>query len=130
MKAAELARQIGVSQPTVHGWINEGHGITWANARRVAKALNVAPAWIMFGTDEEAERVTQTAEELTFLRLFREQDDDGQRSILKYLTVAPKAPTPRGTSPPRPTLGGSVTRNKEGNDCGKVVPLVASHKKH
>jgi transcriptional regulator with XRE-family HTH domain len=93
MKPVELARRLNVSQPTVHGWVNEIHGITWSNIRRVATVLTVAPGWLMFGADEEAERVAQTPEELAFLRLFRELDDSGQASVLRLL-AAMQRPAP------------------------------------
>lgn len=85
LKPVDLARALKVSQPTVHNWVNEAHGITWANARRVAEYLKVSPGWIMFGSDEEAERVAQTAEEFGFLRLYRELDDAGQAAILRLM---------------------------------------------
>jgi transcriptional regulator with XRE-family HTH domain len=94
LKPAELARRMKVSQPTVHGWVNHHHGITWANARRVAAVLNVAPGWIMFGADTEAERVAQTGEELALLRLYRELEDADQVSFLRLLqrTLSPGGP--------------------------------------
>lgn len=88
-KAADLARALKVSQPTVNGWLTGRHGITWLNVRRVARELRVPAGWIMFGSDEAAERAAQTAEELAFLRLLREKDDEGQAAILKFLTVLP-----------------------------------------
>lgn len=87
MKPVELARRLNVSQPTVHGWVNEVHGITWSNIRRVAAVLKVAPGWLMFGSDVETERIAETPEELAFLRLFRELDDAGQASVLRLLTA-------------------------------------------
>jgi transcriptional regulator with XRE-family HTH domain len=90
LRPADLARRLKVSQPTVHGWVNQLHGITWANARRVAAVLKVSPGWIMFGADEEAERVAQTAAELAFLRLFREVDDPAQASVLRLMTAMPR----------------------------------------
>jgi transcriptional regulator with XRE-family HTH domain len=86
---AELARRVKVRESTVSNWISGHHGITWSNARAVGRALKISPGWIMFGADQEAERMAQTPEELAFLRLFREADDAGQASTLKYLTVFP-----------------------------------------
>jgi transcriptional regulator with XRE-family HTH domain len=94
MRPVELARQLKLSQPTIHGWVNSQHGITWSNVRRAAKALGVSPSWIMFGADEEAERLTQTKEELTFLRLFRELADEDQVAALRLLSamIGPRFP--------------------------------------
>jgi transcriptional regulator with XRE-family HTH domain len=103
MRPVDLARRLKVSQPTVHGWVNQVHGITWANARRVAAVLKVAPGWIMFGADEEAERIAQTAQELAFLRLYRELDDSGQASVLRLLTAMQHPPSdPSASIPPKP----------------------------
>lgn len=88
-RPVDLARALKVSQPTVHAWVHETHGITWANVRRIARELGVPPGWLWFGADEAAERAAQTAEELAFLRLLREKDDEGQAAILKFLTVLP-----------------------------------------
>lgn len=117
MRQADLARALKVSQPTVHGWVNKVHGITWANARRVAAVLKVSPGWIMFGTDEEAERIAQTAEELAFLRLYRELDDPAQSSVLRLITAMPRAPEPsspaqpRERAPPHPPPGESAAKS-------------------
>jgi transcriptional regulator with XRE-family HTH domain len=101
LRPVDLARRLKVSQPTVHGWVNQLHGITWANARRVAAALNVSPGWIMFGSDEEAERVAQTGEELAFLRLYRDLDDSAQASVLRLITAMPPlSSSARGHGPP------------------------------
>lgn len=119
MKPVELARKLKVSQPTVHGWVNQLHGITWENARRVAAALKVSPGWIMFGADEEAERVAQTSEELGFLRLFREFDDADHASLLRLMGAMkqqpPTAPSskPKERAPPPPfSQGGTVQQNR------------------
>lgn len=89
LKQVQLARRLKVTQPTVHGWVNGTHGITWANVRRIARALRVSPGWIAFGSDEESERAAQDAEELAFLRMFREKDDDSRASLLMYLSKLP-----------------------------------------
>ena len=129
MRPVDLARKLKVSQPTVHAWVNQLHGITWANVRRVASALNVSPGWIMFGADEEAERVAQSAVELAFLRLYREYDDAAQASLLRLMTAMPRAasssattpPPPKERPPPFPRSGGSVIENSNAGDCAKVV---------
>ena len=92
LKPVDLARKLSVSQPTVHGWLNNTHGITWENARRVGRLLNVPPGWIMFGADKEAQSMAQTPEEMAFLTMFRDADDDGQAAVLKYLTVLSRPP--------------------------------------
>lgn len=97
MRASDLARLAKVSQPTVHSWINAKHGITWTNVRRAAAALGVSAGWIMFGTNEDAERMAQTGEELSFLRMYRDLNDDDQASLLRFLgslgrTAAKPAP--------------------------------------
>lgn len=141
LKAAELARRLNVSQPTVHGWLNHLHGITWTNARRVAAVLKVAPGWIMFGADEEAERVAQTSEELAFLRLFRELDDNDHASLLRLMAAmqhpppTKQRPKPNERAPPsNPLKGGSVARNPAKPDCEanvakrRVVRLVEAER--
>ena len=85
LRAADLARRAKVSQPTVHSWINSKHGISWANVRRAAAVLGVSASWIMFGTNEEAERMAQTGDELSFLRLYRDLSDDDQATLLRFL---------------------------------------------
>jgi transcriptional regulator with XRE-family HTH domain len=132
MRPVDLARELKISQPTVHAWVNQLHGITWANVRRVASVLKVSPGWIMFGADEEAERVAQTALELAFLRLYREYDDAAQASLLRLMTAMPRAPSGAATPiphqerppPPRPRSGGSVIENSNAGDCAKVVHLA------
>ena len=124
MRPVDLARKLKISQPTVHGWVNQVHGITWANVRRVASVLKVSPGWIMFGADEEAERVAQTADELAFLRLYREMDDPAQASVLRLMTAMPRAASiPNERSPPRPTRGGNVAASDRIGDCANVVRL-------
>lgn len=125
VRPADLARHLRVSQPTVHGWVNQLHGITWANARRVAAALQVSPGWIMFGADEEAERIAQTHEELGFLRLFRGLDDIGQASILRLMAAMPE-PSKKKRGPPerpptRPRPRGSVEQSAGRDDSENVV---------
>lgn len=107
LKAADLARRAKVSQPTVHSWINSKHGITWANVRRAAAVLGVPPSWIMFGANEEAERMAQTGDELSFLRLYRDLSDDDQVALLRFLTsmhrtTARPTPAPRASAAPEP----------------------------
>ena len=131
MRPVDLARKLKVSQPTVHAWVNQMHGIKWANVRRVASALKVSPGWIMFGANEEAERVAQTAVELAFLRLFRELDDPTQASVLRLLTAMPRTTIPTLTPPepnerappPRPRLGGSVAISDGCEGGANVVQL-------
>lgn len=127
MKPVDLARKLKVSQPTVHGWVNQVHGITWTNVRRVASALKVSPGWIMFGADEEAERVAQTADELAFLRIYRELDDPAQASVLRLMTAMPRAassppPQPRERPPPDPPVGGNAADNEDIGDCVRIIP--------
>jgi len=105
LRAADLARRAKVSQPTVHSWINSKHGISWANVRRAAAVLGVSASWIMFGTNEEAERMAQTGDELSFLRLYRDLSDDDQATLLRFLasmhrtSQQPAAPIPDRTAP-------------------------------
>jgi transcriptional regulator with XRE-family HTH domain len=132
MKPAELARRLHVSQPTVHGWVNQLHGITWANARRVAAVLKVAPGWIMFGADEEAERVAQTSEELGFLRLYRELDDLGQASVLRLLTAMQHPPPdtrPKVTDqPPFPPGDRKEKPDRASADCPPLRVVDAARR--
>jgi transcriptional regulator with XRE-family HTH domain len=121
MRPVELARRLKVSQPTVHGWINHLHGITWENVRAVAGVLKVSPGWLMFGADEEAERVAQTAIELAFLRLIREISDSDQAAVLRLVT-AMQHPTP-GQKPPPQTHGSADRKTR---DCTLVTPLRRS----
>jgi transcriptional regulator with XRE-family HTH domain len=85
--AADLARKLAVSQPTVHAWVTGLHGIRWANARRVAKVLEVSPAWLMFGADAVTEGMAQGTDELALLRLFREIGEVEQASILRRMAT-------------------------------------------
>ncbi len=87
LSAADLARKLDVSQPTVHAWVTGLHGIRWSNARRAAKALGVTPAWLMFGTDATAEGSAQGAEELALLRLWRELGEEEQNAAMRRLTA-------------------------------------------
>src|SRR4029077_10096877 len=128
LKPVDLARRLKVSQPTVHNWVNSNHGITWKNVRRVAKELKVAPGWIMFGADEEAERIASTAMELAFLRLYRELDDQDQASHLRLLTNMQHPPPdsrpanqPRGQPQPPPLPGGHVQENRA---SGRSPPRI------
>lgn len=87
LSAADLARALAVSQPTVHAWVKGLHGIRWTNARRVAKVLDVTPAWLMFGADPVAEGTAQGAEELALLRLWREIGEAEQTAAMRRLTT-------------------------------------------
>ena len=87
LTAADLARKLEVSQPTVHAWVTGLHGMRWANARRVAKAIGVTPSWLMFGADPAAESTAQGAEELALLRLWRELGEDEQAAAMRRLTT-------------------------------------------
>lgn len=92
---AALARRLGVSQPTVHAWVNGAHGLRRQNIRRLAIELSVDPAWLEFGADREAEARVVDATELAFLRLYRDLDDEGRAAILRLmhaLTRGPKRP--------------------------------------
>lgn len=88
LSAADLARKLGVSQPTVHAWVTGLHGLRWTNARRAAKALGVTPAWLMFGADPVAEGAAQGAEELALLRLWRELGEAEQAAAMRRLVAA------------------------------------------
>jgi transcriptional regulator with XRE-family HTH domain len=114
LRAVDLARRAKVSQPTVHSWINSKHGIKWANVRRAAAVLGVPPSWIMFGANEEAERMAQTGDELAFLRLYRDLSDDDQAALLRFLTsmhrTAPKEIPSIRRAPPPERRGACVTR--------------------
>ncbi len=90
LTAADLARKLDVSQPTVHAWVTGLHGMRWTNARRVAKAVGVTPAWLMFGADSSAEGSAQGAEELALLRLWRELGEDEQTAAMRRLTAIRK----------------------------------------
>ena len=87
MSAADLARKLEVSQPTVHAWVTGLHGIRWTNARRAAKALGVTPSWLMFGADPVAESTAQGAEELALLRLWRELGEEEQTAAMRRLSA-------------------------------------------
>ena len=90
LTAADLARKLDVSQPTVHAWVTGLHGMRWTNARRVAKALAVTPAWLMFGSDATAEGSAQGGEELALLRLWRELGEEEQTAAMRRLTAIRK----------------------------------------
>ena len=90
LTAADLARKLDVSQPTVHAWVTGLHGMRWGNARRVAKALGVTPAWLMFGADPVAEGAAQGAEELALLRLWRELNEAEQTAAMRRLAALHK----------------------------------------
>ena len=87
LSAADLARKLDVSQPTVHAWVTGLHGMRWNNARRVAKAVGVTPAWLMFGADPAAEGAAQGAEELALLRLWRELGEEEQTAAMRRLST-------------------------------------------
>ena len=87
LTAADLARKLDVSQPTVHAWVTGLHGMRWANARRTAKALGITPAWLMFGADAQAEGSVQGAEELALLRLWRELGEAEQTAAMRRLVA-------------------------------------------
>lgn len=87
LTAADLARKLDVSQPTVHAWVSGLHGMRWTNARRAAKALNITPAWLMFGSDAQAEGAAQGAEELALLRLWRELGEPEQTAAMRRLVA-------------------------------------------
>ncbi|MBV8096830.1 MAG: helix-turn-helix domain-containing protein [Acetobacteraceae bacterium] len=88
--AAELARRLKVSQPTVHAWLHGTHSLRAHNARRAARALGISPAWLIFGADRNAEATAQTADELALLRLYRELDEREQAAMLRRLQQACK----------------------------------------
>ncbi len=87
MTAADLARKLDVSQPTVHAWVTGLHGMRLTNARRVAKVLGVQASWLMFGADAVAEGTAQGAEELALLRLWRELGEGEQAAGMRRLTA-------------------------------------------
>ena len=62
----------------------------WANARRVAKAVGVTPAWLMFGADASAEGTAQGGEELALLRLWRELGEEEQLTAMRRLAAIRK----------------------------------------
>lgn len=84
LTAAELARALDVSQPTVHAWLHGLHGLRWGNAQRVAEALGTTAAWLMFGTTQE-DRTAQTGDELAVLRLYRKLGDEGRAEVLREM---------------------------------------------
>ena len=85
MTAADLARKLDVSQPTVHAWVTGLHGMRLNNARRVAKVVGVQASWLMFGSDASAEGTAQGAEELSLLRLWRELGEEEQAAAMRRL---------------------------------------------
>lgn len=96
LSGAGLARRLGVSQPTIHAWVNGAHGLRRQNIRRLAAELGVDPAWLEFGADREAEARAADSTELAFLRLYRELDDEGQAAILRLMTALSRGPRPAG----------------------------------
>ena len=86
--AADLARRLGVSQPTVHAWLHGRHGLRRANAARVAEVLDVSVTWLLFGDDRGAEATARDAQELALLRLFREADEAARQDALRRLRQA------------------------------------------
>ena len=87
LTAADLARKLDVSQPTVHAWVTGLHGMRYANARRVAKVVGVTPSWLMFGADPVAEGAAQGSDELALLRLWRELSETEQAAAMRRLTT-------------------------------------------
>ena len=47
--SAELARRLGVSAPTVHGWVHGDYLPTPENARKIAELLGIEFDWLYFG---------------------------------------------------------------------------------
>ena len=87
MTAADLARKLDVSQPTVHAWVTGLHGMRLNNARRVAKVIGVQASWLMFGADTSAEGTAQGADELALLRLWRELGEEEQTAAMRRLSA-------------------------------------------
>lgn len=86
MIPADLARRAQVSQPTVHGWLHKGHGLSRKNLHKVAKVLGIPANVLMFGENEAEEAIAHTRMELLFLQQFRGLDDAGQMDVLRYIT--------------------------------------------
>jgi transcriptional regulator with XRE-family HTH domain len=123
LRAADLARRAKVSPPTVHSWINSKHGISWANVRRAAAVLGVPASWIMFGTNEEAERMAQTGDELSFLRLYRDLSDEDQAALLRFLNAMHRSPPPKSPPPKSPPLARGRTVPNEQDEYVTPIPL-------
>ncbi len=96
LSGAELARRLGVSQPTIHAWVNGAHGLRRQNIRRLAAEFGVDPAWLEFGVDREAEARAADSAELAFLRLYRELDDEAQAAVLRLMTALSRGPKTAG----------------------------------
>ena len=94
LSGAELARRLGVSQPTIHAWVNGAHGLRRQNIRRLAVELGVDPAWLEFGAEREAEARAADAAELAFLRLYRDLDDEGQAAVLRLMAALGRSAKP------------------------------------
>lgn len=67
MSQARLARTVGVSGPTVSGWINGGHGLGGENLINVARVLGVSASWLATGKGDKkpsgsAEAIREEAE--------------------------------------------------------------------
>lgn len=94
VSGAELARRLGVSQPTIHAWVHAAHGLRRQNIRRLAAELAVDPAWLEFGADRESEARAADAAELAFLRLYRDLDAEGQAAVLRLMSALAKGRLP------------------------------------
>lgn len=68
LSQSEIARRVGVSQPSVNAWFKgETKNVRFSYAEKLAQVLNTTPEWLMYGEETRQER-TASRREIPFGR--------------------------------------------------------------
>jgi len=103
MTQAELARRVGLAQPTIFQLINRGKkGST--RLHLIARELRTTPAYLSGETDDptasEPSAPDLSADQRELLALFNAMDDASRRSLLHVArSMGAPPPEPKGRAP-------------------------------
>lgn len=131
LSQAELARRVGLSQPTIFNLIHRGKkGSTKLHV--IARELRTTPAYLMGETDDPTSDLPDDTlssldrEDLMLLNLLSRQDREAVRQLMRSLTGRTSTPTPAprlysedGPSAAPPTTLHSPPRSFAGPDVNK-----------
>lgn len=81
MKAADLAKELGISKASVSLWLSSStKELSAKNALLAAEVLNIDPYWLVFGkgSAERQEPVKLNSQEIHMINTMRSLDQDSQ----------------------------------------------------
>ena len=100
---AELARRVGIKQPTINALIN-GSSRSSVHLHKIARELRTTSAFLAGDTDDPDAEVpidNLTAEERVSLEQLRQLNDRDRKAVLQLLRSLTEEPTPATVHEPK-----------------------------